>query len=461
MFFFFLWEEKRFLCEDSRKKLDPFRFFHNCGILLYDNKRGMFMWKYQCKKQLFYILLGAVAGAIIFGLLGYEHDMIKETLKVYTDDPAIINNALIPYITGAITFAGIINGINLFFLVMQRFNLSFFVTFLILMLGGGEIAIVAGTIGLPICIIIYLYGWITVPNRGKKRQLNKDSLNSVKEIERVFRLHHKYDEQYEEIAGKIWKNMLIANVLYIIGALASLLVFVYVKNTMVVLLCMMLYFMLVFQITKRKSMMLQPIVSLLYDQCDPLACASAIFALAHKSHRKKNFPLIQQMAQCMIYLDDPHLAVDIMASGNMQNKNGLQYAYHSLMAYAYYQLGDKGMVQHHFDESEKLPIRNMNGPLGIIRLQTLTAIQNKLSLMEQDFDKAEQFYKGLLSSAGFRFQKVDANYYLGLIAFVQKDIYVAARHFTMVIEQGNTMFFVNKAKEFMRSIERVEKAEEA
>ena len=27
----------------------------------------------------------------------------------------------------------------------------------------------------------------------------------------------------------------------------------------------------------------------------------------------------------------------------------------------------------------------------------------------------------------------------------------------MVIEQGNTMFFVNKAKEFMRSIERVEK----
>ena len=163
----------------------------------------------------------------------------------------------------------------------------------------------------------------------------------------------------------------------------------------------------------------------------------------------------------MIYLDDPHLAIDIMASGNMQNKNGLQYAYHSLMAYAYYQLGDKGMVQHHFEESEKLPIRNMNGPLGIIRLQTLTAIQNKLSLMEQDFDKAEQFYKGLLSSAGFRFQKVDANYYLGLIAFVQKDIYVAARHFTMVIEQGNTMFFVNKAKEFMRSIERVEKAEEA
>ena len=54
---------------------------------------------------------------------------------MYTDDPAIINNALIPYITGAITFAGIINGINLFFLVMQRFNLSFFVTFLILMLG--------------------------------------------------------------------------------------------------------------------------------------------------------------------------------------------------------------------------------------------------------------------------------------------------------------------------------------
>ena len=69
-----------------------------------------------------------------------------------------------------------------------------------------------------------------------------------------------------------------------------------------------------------KCMMLQPIVSLLYDQCDPLACASAIFALAHKSHRKKNFPLIQQMAQCMIYLDDPHLAIDIMASGNMQNK---------------------------------------------------------------------------------------------------------------------------------------------
>ena len=169
IFLLFMGRKTVFYDEDSRKKARPHFDFFIIVVYYYTiNKRGMFMWKYQCKKQLFYILLGAVAGAIIFGLLGYEHDMIKETLKVYTDDPAIINNALIPYITGAITFAGIINGINLFFLVMQRFNLSFFVTFLILMLGGGEIAIVAGTIGLPICIIIYLYGWITVPNRGKK-----------------------------------------------------------------------------------------------------------------------------------------------------------------------------------------------------------------------------------------------------------------------------------------------------
>ena len=93
-----------------------------------------------------------------------------------------------------------------------------------------------------------------------------------------------------------------------------------------------------------------------------------------------------------------------MASGNMQNKNGLQYAYHSLMAYAYYQLGDKGMVQHHLMKV-KMPIRNMNGPLGIIRLQTLTAIKNKLSLMEQDFDKAEQFYKGLVIFCRFSFSE--------------------------------------------------------
>lgn len=419
------------------------------------------MWKYQCKKQLLSILLSGIVGAIVFGLFGYGKEMIIETLKMYTDDPAILNNAVIPYITGAITFAGIMNGINLFIIVMQRFNLNYFFILFILMFFGGEIAVIVGTIALPVCVVVYLYGWITVPNRGKRRQLDKEALSSIQEVERVFRLHHTYDERYEEIAGSIWKNMLIANVLYIIGAVALIFVFIFVQNTMVVLICMSLYFMLSFQITRRKSLMLQPIVSLLYDQCDPNACASAIFALAKKSHRKKNFPLVQQLTQCMIYLDDPHLAIDIMSSGSMQNKNGLQYAYHSLMAYAYYQLGDRGMVQHYFEECEKIPARNTNGPFGIIRLQTLAAIQNKLSLMDQELDKAQQFYKGLLASAGFRFQKVDANYYLGLIAFVQKDINVAARHFTMVIEQGNKMFFVNKAKEFMQIIERVEKAEEA
>ena len=427
------------------------------------------MWKYQCKKQLLSILLSGIVGAIVFGLLGYDQDTFINTLKVYIDDPAILNNvstllsnSFIPYITGAIVFAGIMNGINLFIILMQRYNINYFFILFILMFNVVWLPVlVVGIIALPVCIVVYLYGWITIPNRGKRRQINKEKLSSIQEVERVFRLHHTYDERYEEIAGSIWKNMLIANVLSIIGAVALIFVFIFVQNTMVVLICMSLYFMLSFQITRRKSLMLQPIVSLLYDQCDPNACASAIFALAKKSHRKKNFPLVQQLTQCMIYLDDPHLAIDIMSSGSMQNKNGLQYAYHSLMAYAYYQLGDRGMVQHYFEECEKIPARNTNGPFGIIRLQTLAAIQNKLSLMDQELDKAQQFYKGLLASAGFRFQKVDANYYLGLIAFVQKDINVAARHFTMVIEQGNKMFFVNKAKEFMQIIERVEKAEEA
>ena len=35
------------------------------------------MWKYQCKKHLMVLLVSFAAGAVLFGLMGYQRDYIE------------------------------------------------------------------------------------------------------------------------------------------------------------------------------------------------------------------------------------------------------------------------------------------------------------------------------------------------------------------------------------------------
>lgn len=416
------------------------------------------MWKYECKRHLLYITMGVVIGALIFGVLGWQREALISTMEMVTKDKTILNNPALPYLTGALAIGGLVNGLLLTFQLMQRFNINYLIFMMIFFLAS-ELIIMAGVFLLLPAYVVCIYGWLTVPNRSKKRMLDKNSVSGVQEVERVYRLHHHFDESSEIYGKNAWSIMLRVNILYFSGILALFLVLLYVDDLFIVMAAGLLYMVLFFQLTKYKNKALQPIISLLYDHCDPEACASAIFALAKKAHKKKNFPLTQQLAQCMVYLNDPHLAIDVLVTST-QTRNGFLYPYHTLMAYAYYQLGDESMVKHHLEECEKSGKGGMAGPMGMFRQQALESIQNKLNLMQQDFRKAQTFYRQSLQNGGMMFQQVDAHYYLGLMAFVEQDLREAETHFRFVQEYGNHMYFKEKADTFMKTIETLENADE-
>ena len=106
------------------------------------------MWKYQCKRQLLFILSGFIFGIILFGILQYQNDMMKDLLKeVAVSIESMIEGAnakdiyqqfmSIPFfipLLGGISVAGIVNGISLFFYLVQKFQLNFNFVFILLFL---------------------------------------------------------------------------------------------------------------------------------------------------------------------------------------------------------------------------------------------------------------------------------------------------------------------------------------
>lgn len=412
------------------------------------------MWKYECKRHLLYVCLGMLIGALIFGVLGWQNDFITSVMQDITDNKEILANPAIPYMFGAIFVGGLVNGMLLLFIVIRRFNIGFLFVALVLMVAGSLVSMI-GYITLIPTILVCIYGWATVPNRKERNELTKNASNAVKEAERIYRLHHGYDEKNEELGVRAWKIMLQVNILYLVGIVGLFLILLYVEDFSIVMIAGVIFMVLFYQLTKYKNKALQPIISLLYDRCDPEACATAIFALARKAHKKKSFPLTQQLAQCMIYLNDPNLAIDILSLGNT-GRSGIVYPYYTLMGYAYYQLGDESMVLHQKNECERIGGKaNTTGPMGLFRQQALDSLTIKLALMNQQFDEAKLYYQRALEAKGMAFQVVDTNYYLGLIAFVQEDFYQAQTHFQFVSEHGNKIYFKQKADEFLKTIETV------
>ena len=420
------------------------------------------MWKFQCKKHLLIVLGSFVVGAILFGVMSYQRDLLVSMMREMLPTEAaaeMMKQEYIYYLIGGITLAGMANGILLMMYVLQKYQVSFMVVFFIFFLGGFTIIEMLGFVLLIPAIFVCLYGMLTIPNRGKRKNLEGNKTYTVQEIERVYRLHHEYLPEYEELGKKAWKFNFKMNMLYAVGLVAILLVILYVNNFMVVFVAIMLYSMLFFQLAKLRAQSLEPIIALLYSECNPQACASAIFAYTKKARKKKNFPMPQHLAQCMIYLNDPHLAIDVLAT-TPQGRGSYIYAYHSLMAYAYYQLGDRSMVKYHYDECEKAGGNAKNGPIQIIKKQCLEGIQNKLDLMDQNFSSCRKYYEQALPTIGFEFQKVDFKYYLGLIAFVERDLDDAESQFNYVIQHGGSIYYVDKARTFVETIKKAQAAEE-
>lgn len=421
------------------------------------------MWKYQCKRHLIAVLIGMVVGLILFHDISKTMiiDVLAQVQAQGVNDPemvAIMKSDTMIYVMSMLCGGGMINTFLLIYYLMQRFNPLVLFLAMIFINPVVDIALAIGVLGLIPAIIVCIYGILTTPNRGKHKQFEKNQVTSVSEIERVYRLHHAYMDEYEDMAKRLFMTNISITILYALGVTALILSF-YVDNYAISMAVLFVFIIILFYVIKKKNENVQPIIALLYEQCHPEACASAIFALAKKMHAKKNFPLGQYLAQCMIYMNDPHLAIDVLACTKRNNVN-LTMAYHSIMAYANYQLGDESEVRRHYDECEKLNVRGVNSPLAMVKQQYLQSIENKLNLMNKDFDKARTFYQQVLETTSMEFQKVDFRYYLGLIAFVQEDIWEAKTQFEYVTAHGNGMYFVEKARKFLMMIDQIRTQED-
>lgn len=354
------------------------------------------MWKYECKKHLIYTLIATVAGAILFGVFGFGKEAIllalqsvEETTGMAANEYAyFVENSLYLALFGAFYIGGFVNGLLLVFALNRRFQLNYIII-LALFLLGGDLILLAGSLLLIPTIIVCLYGMLTIPNRKERSKLKEAQISSTDELKRNFELHYTMDAYGEKVGKEAAGNIIKIAILNALAIGIYLMVIVYVASTMVVLVAGAILMMLLFLINQMHAKAMAPVVNLLYDQCQPQACASAIFAIAKKLHRKKSLPLAIQFAESMLYLNDPHLCIDALSMQKMQKGHAF-ITYHTLMAEAYYLLGDQMMVKSHYEQVEEMKEHSAINPLLV--QQVLETIQNRLHMMNQDFESVRRYY---------------------------------------------------------------------
>lgn len=163
------------------------------------------MWKYQCKKHLMVLLVSFAAGAVLFGLMGYQRDYIVSLMQ--QSIPAEMVGELVKadymyYLIGGLTISGLANGVMLLSYAMQRFNVPFILIMVLFFMGGFTIVELIGTVTVLPALVVCLYGMLSIPNRGKRREFAKENVTSVAEVERVYRLHHAYLSEYEALGKR-------------------------------------------------------------------------------------------------------------------------------------------------------------------------------------------------------------------------------------------------------------------
>ncbi len=434
------------------------------------------MWKYECKRHLLYVIIAMIAGAFLYGFIGFQRETLMamgmDAINMYQDLPSeyieiltnLYSNDLFYYILGALEIGGLVNGLMIGYYLLRKYQVNSMIILGIMIFAGSLFITIIELIGAILLIpamIICIYGMLTIPNKEARKQLKESKQSSLDEFIRLYELHHKIDSSYEKLGKQYRNNVFFQNLLYVIGfVMAFVLIGMFSNNTMIVMAVIVLYFVLYYFVNKIKANLAMPIRSILYNECNPVGCASAII-YASKSPFSKKLVLEQFMAMSLIYMDDPNLAIDALAFSKKPLRNQVDYTYHGLMAYAYYQLGDESMVKKHLDLVETPS--NPNSRIQIInmmKLQTIEGIKAKLNMMNQNFTQAKKYYQALLATVRFPSVIVEVHYYLGLISFVEQDFSSALTAFEYVFKHANKMVFKQKADGFILKLQEIMKNEE-
>ncbi|MGM9946469.1 hypothetical protein [Floccifex sp.] len=357
------------------------------------------------------------------------------------------SNVVITYTLGGISLAGLANAILLIQYIMKKWSFGIFIILAILILTP-EVISVVGLLSLIPCICFSIYELFVLKTENKKK-MQEVGLQEEKDIIRKYQEKHQLLEEYRSLALDCKKNVQKISGIYALGLVAVIFVLLFM-NSFVLILLALFFFTYTFNILARyRVSSFLPITRLLYEKCDPEACASAII---YYSMTKHNFRLTNQtlFAQCMIYMDDPQLAKASLALFPLKDEAST-LSYCSIMAYVYYILKDEEKLE----ECKKMAskVRLNMGAVGVnIQSQDMAAIQNKIDLMNGDFNTCRKYYLQAFQRAQFPFQKVDASYYIGLISFVEEDYIVAKTYLEKVIQLGNKMHFVSKAEHYLSKI---------
>lgn len=423
------------------------------------------MWKYRCKSHLIAMVVAFVVGlglsAVVFSSgVDVNSDMISSALSsvpgVDTQTLKQVlsylqNNMWILYVGDALLISGIINIIYIGQYLSARFNISpWIVMCLIFFLP--EYMIYIGTLLVIPAFIVCIYGMLSLRSSISKER-REFNFSSDDELVRMYKIHHNLDESYKELAKTCRKNVKKLTGIYALGIVALFVILGVVNNIMLLAILLMFYLFAFNIVLRYRAISLLPITKLLYEDCNPEACASAIIYYCTNSKGHTRLTQHTLLAQCLIYLNDPELAQDVLISYPRKDAaSSLQYW--SLMSYIDYMLKDEDGLSRCKEEAQN--VRMHYGRAGVmIQSEEMAAIENKIHLMDGEFNTCKKYYLQGLQRANFAFQQVDSCYYIALISFVEEDYKLARMYFEKVVELGNRMYFVEKAKNYLEKIDKI------
>ena len=405
------------------------------------------MWKYYSKTHLKIIgITFAIGLAIMMVTFSQSQGIYAEIFPEEIVD-FMYSNVVITYLLGGFSLAGLANAILLIQYIMKKWAFGIFIILAVLILSPDVISVV-GVFSLIPSVIFSIYGLYSL-NKSNKEILQKEGMTSEKDVLDLYKQRHNLLEEYKSFAQMCRKNVQKISAIYALGVIAVIFVLLFMSNLILIVIAIFFFTYTFNMLARYRVSSFLPITSLLYEKCDPEACASAILYYSMQNNR---FNLTNQtlFAQCLLYMDDADLAKKALATFPLKDEASI-LSYYSIMAYVYYLLKDEDKLNECKQEAGKVRL-NM-GAVGVnIQSQDIASIQNKIDLMNVDFNTCRKYYLQAFQRAQFPFQKVDAAYYIGLISFVEEDYVVAKTYLEKVIQIGNKMHFVSKAEHYLSKI---------
>ena len=224
------------------------------------------MWKYRCKTHLLSLLGAFIVGCVVTAIFFFTNT--ETYLQILPADvyKFISENIWFTCAAGGLSFAGVINIILIAQMLMSLYNLNPFI-FIILIMFAAEPLVILGIVLVVPAIIVCIYGMVSL-NKERGKEMKAHNFSQDEELVRMYKLHHKLDENVKSLAENCRKNVNKMTYLYILGIVALFCVLFFIQNIMIATLAFLFYMFLFNILLRYRASCLIPITSLLYDHDD-------------------------------------------------------------------------------------------------------------------------------------------------------------------------------------------------